>query len=80
MLLAFSAAVEKVLPSMQPPPFTPACQDCTPKVKLQNVNYSGVGKPSPNDVTSLFSLHFEGQCSLSADVGFASDANKHIEL
>lgn len=81
LLLAFSAAVEKLLPSMPAPPSTPACQGCTPKVEFQAANYSGVGKPGPNDVTSLFSLHFEGQCMLTQDLGPVSHQfSEHAEL
>ncbi|DBA70792.1 TPA: hypothetical protein ACH3X2_011685 [Trebouxia sp. C0005] len=80
LLLAFSAAVEKVLPPMPAPPFTPACQGCTPKVKLQAANYSGVGQPGRDDVTSLFTLHFEGQCELKHDIEFAESSSVHTEL
>jgi len=81
LLLAFSAAVEKVLSPMPPPPSTPACQGCTPKVKLQEANYSGIGKPGPNDVTSLFTLHFDGKCSLQTNAGVAAQATDvHAEL
>lgn len=65
LLLAFSAAVEGILPSMPPPPTVPACQGCTPLVKTHKANYSGSGKPQPGDVTSIFSLHFEGDCALT---------------
>ena len=59
----YSAAVEKVLPPMPPPPATPACQGCTPRVDLHDANYSGTGAPQPGDVTSIFSLHFDGDCA-----------------
>ena len=62
----YSAAVEKVLPPMPPPPATPACQGCTPRVDLHEANYSGSGDPQPGDVTSTFSLHFDGKCTYTA--------------
>ena len=59
----YSAAVEKVLPPTPAPPATPACQGCTPRVDLHEASYSGSGDPQPGDVTSFFSLHFDGECS-----------------
>ena len=59
----YGAAVEKVLPPMPPPPATPACQGCTPRVDLHDANYSGTGEPQSGDVTSIFSLHFDGECA-----------------
>ena len=80
LLLAFSAAVEKVLPPTPPPPSTPACQGCIPKVLLQDTTYAGSGKPTPDDVTSLFQLHFDGQCSLHSRDAAELISNSRIEL
>lgn len=64
LLLAFSEAVEDVLPPTPPPPTTPACLGCTPKVHTQETTYSGTGKPKAGDVTSIFTLEFDGTCLL----------------
>lgn len=73
LLLMYSAAVEKVLPPMPPPPATPACQGCTPRVDIHDANYSGSGEPQPADVTSIFSLHFDGDCSYTMGQPEADD-------
>ena len=78
LLLAYGAALEQVLPFMPTPPVTPACQGCTPHVKLQEVTYSGNGQPKADDVTSLFSLELRGQCRAKDDQIAAKHAqSKH---
>ena len=67
LLLSYSAAIEEILPPMPPPPAHPACQGCTPRVDIHEANYSGTGEPRPGDVTSIFSLHFDGECALKGD-------------
>ena len=69
LLLAYSAAVEKILPPMPPPPPTPACLGCTPRVDIHEANYSGTGEPQLGDVTSIFSLHLDGACALKRSEG-----------
>lgn len=69
LLLAYSAAVEKMLPPMPPPPATPACLGCTPRVGIHEANYSGTGEPQLGDVTSIFSLHLDGACALKRSEG-----------
>lgn len=85
LLLAYSAAVEQVMPPMEPPPATPACQGCTPWVDIHEANYSGSGDPKPGDVTSIFSLHFSGVCDLNRRGNSAEETSKgrtqsHTEL
>ena len=77
MLLMYSAAVEKVLPRMPPPPATPACQGCTPRVDIHEANYSGTGEPQKGDVTSIFSLHFDGDCSYTT--GDLAESEGHCQ-
>ena len=80
LLLAFSAAVEKILPSTPPPPATPDCQGCTARVTLQETTYSGSGKPKSSDSTSLFKLHFDGQCSLKSNRAALQQSSERTEL
>lgn len=83
LLLAYSAAVEQVLPQTPLPPAIPACQGCTPHVELQTVNYSGERHAKADDVTSLFSLHFDGVCAIkekSAAGKLKMGNDRHSEL
>ena len=80
LLLAFSAAVEKVLDPMPPPPSTPACRGCTPRVLLQEANYTGIGKPKADDVTSLFKLRFDGHCLLNGHDAAVPTPSSRTEL
>ena len=71
VLLSVGEAMESIFPSTPAPPEVAACAGCTPRVKVVDVTWDGVGKPKPTDTTSCYELELDGDCALKSGTATA---------
>lgn len=72
-LVAIAEAIEGVLPSIPPPPTTPACQGCTPTATPVVVEFPANIWVSPDAApvnVSMYELGLNGTCALKSAATF----------
>ncbi|EIE21247.1 amidase signature enzyme [Coccomyxa subellipsoidea C-169] len=70
LLLAVGEAIEALLRPTPPPP-PPTCTGCEPIAGTQKATYNGTGMPQNGQTTSVYTLDFQGNCTVKSSLANA---------